>query len=101
VRRHGIARAESDYSNALAVIANQAGKDQGIAVGRAAAAASVARRKRRSGHATRRSNFPGDPAGPVALHAGLSAIAFAAGWGQLKPFALRDAAQFRPGPPLA
>jgi hypothetical protein len=99
----GIARAESDYASALAAIADGAAKAQGIALGQSAAAAVIARR------ANDGSTMPlVDPAFPQGtapgqwrFTPGSPPIAFAPNWGQVTPFVLRDAAQFRPGPPLA
>lgn len=99
----GIARAEADYAAALAAIADGAAKTQGITLGQAAAAAVINRR------ANDGSNTPlvdpafaqGSAPGEWRFTPGSPPIAFAAGWAQVTPFVLRDAAQFRPGPPLA
>jgi len=46
--------------------------------------------------------FPqGSAPGQWRFTPGSPPVAFAVGWGQVKPFVLREAAQFRPGPPLA
>jgi hypothetical protein len=98
----GIARAEADYANALATIADGAAKTQGIALGQAAAAAIIANRAG-DGSDTPLvdANFPqGTAPGAWRFTPGSPPIAFAAGWAQVRPFALRSAAQFRPGPPL-
>lgn len=99
----GIARAEADYTSALAAIPDGAPKAQGIALGQAAAAAVIARRANDgSDTALVDPNFPqGTKAGEWRFTPGSPPIAFAPGWGQVKPFVLNDAAQFRPGPPLA
>jgi len=99
----GIARAEADYSSALAAIADGVAKEQGIAIGQAAAAAMIARRTNDGSDTPLVDpNFPqGTKPGEWRFTPGSPPIAFAPGWGQVKPFVLRDAAQFRPGPPLA
>jgi len=99
----GIARAEADYAAALAAVADGTAKAQGVALGQAAAAAVIAHR------ADDGSDTPlvdpnfaqGSAPGQWRFTPGSPPIAFAAGWGQVKPFVLRDAAQFRPGPPFA
>jgi hypothetical protein len=99
----GVARAESDYIKALAAIAGGAGKTRGIALGNAAAAAVIARRAHDGSNAPLVDpQFPqGIALGEWRFTPGSPPIAFAAAWGQVTPFALRDAAQFRPEPPLA
>jgi hypothetical protein len=98
----GNARAEADYKQALAAIADSPAKARGIALGQAAAAAIIARRTN-DGSTTPLvvPDFPqGSAPGEWRFTPGSPPIAFAPGWGQVRPFALRDAAQFRPGPPL-
>ena len=98
----GIARADADYAGALAAIPHGAAKVQGIAVGQAAAAAIIVRRAN-DGSDTPLVDpaFPqGTAPGEWRFTPGSPPIAFAAGWGRVTPFVLRDAAQFRPGPPL-
>jgi hypothetical protein len=98
----GIARAETDYAAALAVLADGTAKTAGIALGQAAAASVIAAR------AGDGSDTPlVDPAfaqgtlpGQWRFTPNSPPIAFAVGWGQVKPFALDDAAQFRPRSPL-
>lgn len=99
----GIARAEADYASALAAIANGAAKTQGVALGQAAAAAVIARRANDGSNTPLVDpNFPqGTAPGEWRFTPGSPPIAFAAGWAQVTPFVLRDAAQFRPEPPLA
>jgi hypothetical protein len=99
----GIARAETDYASALATIADGAAKTQGIALGQAAAAAVIARRTNDGSDTPLVDpNFvQGTEPGAWRFTPGSPPIAFAAGWGKVTPFALRNAAQFRPGPPLA
>ncbi|HUG23981.1 vanadium-dependent haloperoxidase [Piscinibacter sp.] len=99
----GIAHAEADYASALAAIADGTAKTQGIALGQAAAAAIIARRANDGSDTPLVDpNFPqGTAPGEWRFTPGSPPIAFAAGWGQVSPFALQSAAQFRPGPPLA
>jgi hypothetical protein len=99
----GTARVESDYSSAIAAIDDGAARSEGIALGQKAAAAVIARR------ANDGSDTPlvdpkfaqGTAPGQWRFTPGSPPIAFAAGWGRVKPFVLHDAAQFRPGAPLA
>ena len=99
----GMARAEADYASALAAIADGPAKAQGIALGQAAAAAVIAQRAN-DGSDTPLVDptFPqGTAPGEWRFTPGSPPIAFAAGWGQVRPFALSSATQFLPGPPLA
>jgi hypothetical protein len=99
----GTARAEADYASALGAIADGPAKAQGIALGKAAAAAVIARRANDGSTAPLVDpNFAqGTAPGQWRFTPGSPPIAFAAAWGQVTPFVLHDAAQFRPGPPLA
>jgi hypothetical protein len=99
----GIARAESDYARSLAAIPAGAAKTQGIALGRAAAAAIIARRANDGSTAPLVDpNFPqGSLPGQWRFTPGSPPIAFAPDWGKVTPFVLRDAMQFNPSPPLA
>jgi len=99
----GIARAESDYGDALAGIADGAAKTQGIALGQAAAAAVIAHRANDGSDTALADPAPpqGTAPGQWRFTPGSPQIAFAAGWGQVTPFVLREATQFRPVPPLA
>jgi len=99
----GVARAEADYTSAMAAIADGPAKSQGIALGQAAAAAVIALRANDgSDTALVDPAYPqGTAPGEWRFTPGSPPVAFAAGWGQVRPFTLRDAAQFRPGPPLA
>ena len=96
----GIARAEADYAAALAGIPDGASKTRGIAVGRAAAATTVALR---SGDGSdtplldpgyQESFIPGE----YRFTPGFDFV-FAPGWGNVTPFVLNRASQFRPSPP--
>ncbi len=96
----GIARAEADYAAALAGIPDGASKTRGITVGRAAAATIVALRDGDG------SDTPLlDPGYPEGVNPGEYRFtpgfefAFAPGWGNVTPFVLNRASQFRPSPP--
>jgi hypothetical protein len=93
---------ESDYAAGLNAIPDGRPKHHGLAVGHAAAAAILALRSS-DGAGTTLQDFgftqgtaPGQwrftPDGP---------FAFAPGWGNVTPFVLRHASQFRPSPPYA
>jgi hypothetical protein len=98
----GVASVESDYAAALDAIPDGPRKERGLAVGRAAATAVLARRS-------------GDGADTTLLDFGYTQgtapgewiftpdrpFAFAPGWAHVTPFVLDDASQFRPGPPYA
>jgi hypothetical protein len=98
----GVARADVDFTKALADLPQGAAKEQGIAVGRAAAAAVIAKRANDgSDTALVDPNYPqGTDVGQWRFTPGSPPVAFAPGWGKVKPFGLKDAAQFRPRPPL-
>jgi hypothetical protein len=106
----GVAAVGAAYAAALAAIPDGPAKSDGITVGRAAAAAILARRNA-DGATTVVPYTPGTapgewqptpnpvPPDPVAGGPGL-APALLPGWGNVTPFALTSAAQFRPaGPP--
>jgi hypothetical protein len=99
-RAAGIASVEADYATALAAIPASPAKERGLEVGRAAAAAILALR------AADGSDTPLiDSAYPQGTDPGEyrftpdRPFAFAPGWGGVTPFVLKDASQFRPGPP--
>ena len=99
----GVAAAEAAYTAALASIPDGPAKTQGIALGQAAAAATLA--KRAADHATKgpflNKNCP--PAGslePINARRAFPFIAFET-WANVTPFVLQDNTQFRPGPPYA
>ena len=105
----GVAQVDAAYAAALADIPNGFTKDQGIAVGQAAAASILA--LRRTDHATELVTYtpgtqPGDwqptpdpvPFDPPAAADHLPAAV--PGWGRVTPFVLRRSSQFEPdGPP--
>ena len=97
---NGVASADADYTAALAAIADGQAKTLGIQLGQAAAAAIVARRTG-DGSATQVTDdtYPeGTSPGEYRFTPGTPFV-FAPRWGEVHPFVLADAAQFRPGPP--
>jgi hypothetical protein len=99
----GIASVEDDYSAALGTIPNGTAKTRGVALGRAAAAAILALRSA-DGFDTptvdpnyQEGSAPGEyrytPGTPFAFAPHLA--------DDLTPFVLKDASQFRPGPPYS
>ena len=98
----GLNTVEADYAAALAAIPDGVAETDGIAVGRAAAAAIVALR------ASDGSNQPlqdfaypqGTAPGEYRFTPGIEPpFAFAPLWGTVTPFVLNDSSQFRPKPP--
>ena len=101
-RDAGIASVEADYAAALGAIPQRPAKDRGIALGRAAATAILTLRAG-DGSDTPLidSDYPqGTEPGEYRFTPDRP-FAFAPGWGNVTPFALRDSAQFRPDPPYA
>jgi hypothetical protein len=96
----GIASVEADYALALAGIPDGDGKNRGIATGRAAALAILdLRAQDGSDQPLLDFNYPqGTLPGEYRFHSNLP-FAFAPGWGQVTPFVLQHAMQFRAGPP--
>jgi hypothetical protein len=98
----GVASAEAAYAAALAAIPDGQAKAQGIAVGRAAAAAILDLRAD-DGAVGPFLNFAcpqeTDP-GEYQCTPGTPFIAFEV-WENVTPFVLRHSSQFRPGPPYA
>jgi hypothetical protein len=91
---------EADYTAALAAIPDGPAKTQGTEVGRAAAAAILAARTG-DGSDTPLRDFAypqGTEPGQYRFTPGFSFV-FAAGWGNVTPFVLKDSSQFRPGSP--
>jgi hypothetical protein len=98
----GVASVETAYTAALAALPDTPAKAQGIAVGKAAAAAILALRAM-DGPAGPflNLNCPKDtPPGKYQCTPGAPFIAFEV-WEKVTPFVLQDSAQFRPGPPYA
>ena len=98
----GVASVETAYATALAAIPHSYAKTQGIAVGKAAAAAILALRAG-DGAVGPFLNFAcpqdTDP-GEYRCTPGTPYIAFQV-WQNVIPFVLKDSSQFRPGPPYA
>ena len=95
----GLASVEADYTAALGAIPDGIAKTQGIDVGQAAAAAILALRAD-DGSDT----LLIDTAYPQGTHPGSGAlrrvpVCLRPGVGDVTPFVLKDASQFRPGPP--
>ena len=102
----GVASVEADYMAALAAIPDDQAKAQGIAVGKAAAAAILALRAddgavEPTSVPFLNSNCPQDTnPGEYQCTPGTPFIAFER-WESVTPFVLKDSSQFRPGPPYA
>jgi len=98
----GVASAEAAYAAALAAIPDGQSKAQGIAVGRAAAAA-ILHLRADDGAVGPFLNFAcpqdTDP-GEYQCTPGTPFIVFE-GWANVTPFVLNHSSQFRPGPPYA
>jgi len=99
-RDAGVARVEADYAAALAAVPDEREKARGVAVGKAAAAAVLAARAGDGSDTTLAdtSYRQGTRPGEYRFTPG-TAFAFAPGWGDVRPFTLRSADQFRPAPP--
>jgi hypothetical protein len=98
----GVASVEAAYAAALAAIPDSHGKVQGIAVGKAAAAAILALRADDGAVgpflnvACPQDTVPGE----YQCTPGTPYIAFQV-WQNVIPFVLKDSSQFRPGPPYS
>lgn len=101
-RDAGAAQVELDYAAALDAIPDGRSKSRGIDLGRAAAAAVVHLRSDDGSDALLVDDaYPqGTAPGEYRFTPG-TPFAFAPGWGNVTPFALDQADQFRPGPPAA
>jgi PAP2 superfamily len=98
----GVASVAADYAAALGDIPDGRAKDQGVQVGRAAAATILAVR---TGDGSDTPLFDtaypqGTAPGEYRFTPGFD-FAFAPGWADVSPFVLRDSSQFRAGPPYA
>jgi PAP2 superfamily len=98
----GIANVEASYTAALATIPDGPPKEQGIALGRASAAAILAKRAHDEDKATPLINkdCPAPSPGKYQCTPGFPFVAFET-WETVTPFVLQDNTQFRPGPPYA
>jgi len=85
----------------LATIPGGAGKQQGIQVGQAVAARLIAIRADDGSAATAQPFVPGNQPGQYQLTPPKFAAPVFTNWGNVTPFVLNSAAQFRPGPPPA
>ena len=95
------ASVDAEYVAALSSVPDGAAKDAGIATGQAAAAAILARRSSDDLLAAITKPYTPGPAGP-GVYQPTPPLNFVilAGWGELPPFALNSARQFRsPAPP--
>jgi len=95
-----VAGVETDYAAALAAITDGPAKDQGVQLGRAAAATILALRTGDGADAPLFDTaYPqGTAPGEYRFTPGFS-FAFAPGWADVTPFVLRDSSQFRADPP--
>jgi PAP2 superfamily len=98
----GTAVVEASYAAALAAIPDGAAKEHGVAVGRASAAAILAKRAHDADKAQPLINkdCPAPSPGKYQCTPGFPFIAFEK-WETVTPFVLQDNTQFRPGPPYA
>ena len=96
----GITSIEADYATALAAIADETLKTQGVVLGHAAAAVILALRVADGADAPL-----ADPAYPQGTRPGEyrftpgASVAFGEAWGDVTPFVLNHSTQFSPGPP--
>jgi hypothetical protein len=99
----GIASVEADYSAALAAIPNGPAKTGGVALGQAAAAATLALRAADGfGTPTVDPNYQEGTAPGEYRYTPGTPFAFAPRLGEdLDPFVLKSGSQFRPGPPYS
>jgi hypothetical protein len=100
--RAGAAVAEAAYDEALAAIPDGRAKSRGVQLGQAAAAAVLVLRADDGSDTPL--VVPGYPQGTEPGQWRFTPdlpFAFAPGWGEVEPFALHAADQFRPGPPPA
>ncbi len=92
---------DQQLADELATIPDGAGKQQGIQVGQAAAARLLALRANDGSAATPPPYVPGNQPGNYQLTPPDFAAPVFTNWGNVTPFVLDNAAQFRPGPPPA
>ena len=95
-----VASVETDYAAALAALTDDRAKQQGIQLGRAAAATILAVRTGDGADTPLVDDkYPqGDAPGEYRFTPGFD-FAFAPGWADVTPFVLRDSSQFRADPP--
>jgi PAP2 superfamily len=92
---------DQQLAGELAMIPNGAGKQQGIQVGQAIAARLLAMRANDGSAATPKPFVPGKQPGDYQLTPPKFMAPVFTNWGDVTPFVLNNAAQFRPGPPPA
>jgi hypothetical protein len=92
---------DQQLATELAAIPNGAGKQQGIQVGQTVAARLIAIRANDGSAATPQPFVPGNQPGNYRLTPPKFAAPVFTNWGNVTPFVLNNAAQFRPGPPPA
>src|SRR5438128_7217421 len=92
---------DQQLASELAVIPGGTGKQQGIQVGQAVAARLLAIRANDGSAATPPPFVPGNQPGNYQLTPPKSVAPVFTNWGNVTPFVLNNAAQFRPGPPPA
>ena len=95
-----VASVETDYAAALAALTDDRARQQGIQLGRAAAATILAVRTGDGADTPLVDDkYPqGDAPGEYRFTPGFD-FAFAPGWANVTPFVLRDSSQFRADPP--
>ena len=97
----GRANVEAAYKAAIGAISDTPAKKQGIALGREAAAAIIARRAGdNSDGQFINKDCPKPEPGKYQCTPGFPFVAFEA-WEKVSPFTLKEMTQFRPGPPYA
>src|SRR6266849_121556 len=92
---------DQQLAGELATIPDGVGKQQGIQVGQAVAARLIAIRANNGSAATPPPFVPGNQPGNYQLTPPKLAAPVFTNWGNVTPFVLNNAAQFRPGPPPA
>src|SRR5256886_7690119 len=92
---------DQQIASELATIPNGAGKQQGIQVGQAVAARLIAIRANDGSAATPQPFVPGNQPGNYRPTPPKFPAPVFTNWGNVTPFVLNDAAQFRPDPPPA
>jgi PAP2 superfamily len=92
---------DQQLASELATIPNGAGKQQGIQVGQAVAARLIAMRANDGSAATPQPFVPGNQPGNYRPTPPKFAAPVFTNWGNVTPFVLNNAAQFRPDPPPA
>ena len=92
---------DQQLASELTAIPNGAGKQQGIQVGQTVATRLIAMRANDGSAATPQPFVPGNQPGNYQLTPPKFAAPVFTNWGNVTPFVLNNASQFRPGPPPA